>query len=149
MSPAVQAAATGRWFGQAGRLCALLVAALSLHGCGSFSLSKAEADRSILTGAVPSAAPGADPRKTSDQNTIRNAVSSANLAELAGGAIPWANVETDSQGAIFDIVESGSRSEPCRRFKATRESFSGVSMYQGEACMTRAGAWYLRGFKEG
>ncbi|TIR69061.1 MAG: hypothetical protein E5X15_27415, partial [Mesorhizobium sp.] len=35
----------------------------------------------------------------------------------------------------------------CRRFNATRESFDGVAMYQGELCIADAGGWRMQEFK--
>lgn len=130
-------------------LAALL--ALAACGVGGFSLQKAEVDRSIITGAVgvdPAAPdPGAD-GMASDQATIRNAVSSADLEALAGRPLAWANSETGSRGAVTGLVQSqpGGKGRPCRAFEVSRERFDGVAMFRGRACMTESGDWRLDNF---
>lgn len=119
-----------------------------LAGCGAggFSFEKADIDRSIVTSNVPASSSSDSANLVADQATIRNAVSSADLETLAGNAIPWANSETGSRGSIGQIAEDKSGGQLCRRFNATRESFDGVSMFKGEACMVAAGAWRLDAF---
>jgi hypothetical protein len=120
-----------------------------LAGCGGgMGLRQVEADRSILTSAVaPDTSLAADPQAMSDQTTIRNAVSSANLEELRGQALSWANADTQSRGAIFEVREIRDNSVLCRKFRTSRESFEGVALYAGETCLGRDGAWYMRSFK--
>ncbi|WP_292318625.1 RT0821/Lpp0805 family surface protein, partial [Mesorhizobium sp.] len=83
----------------------------------------------------------------SDQTTIGNAVSSADIQELGGQAVPWANAGTGSRGSITELVELKDGGLTCRRFNATRESFDGVAMYQGELCIADAGGWRMQEFK--
>ncbi len=129
------------------RSLALLAAAqLAACGVGGFSLEKAEVDHSILTSATP-AAETADPNFTADQATIRNAVSSADLESLGGKAIPWANPGTGSRGSINELAETRDTGILCRRFSASRESFDGVAMFYGRACLISEGAWRLDEFK--
>jgi hypothetical protein len=127
----------------------VVTAALPLAACGAggFSLEKAEVDRSIVTSSAPSspAAPVAD--NDSDQTTIGNAVSSADIKELGGQAVPWANAGTGSRGAITELVELKDGGLTCRRFSATRESFDGVALYKGELCLAGAGGWRMQEFK--
>ena len=69
----------------------LLGACLLLSACGSngFSMRQAEIDGTVLTGDVPAPAQGeADPGRTSDQATVRNAVSSADIADAVGRSRP-------------------------------------------------------------
>ena len=115
---------------------ALLLASAALAGCGSFKLSKVDTD--TLAG----------PNATSDETTIRNAVSSANLDELGAAPLAWANVGTDSRGSVFDIAELRDKSALCRTFKGSRESFDGVRLFNGEACMDSGGGWWMRKFEE-
>lgn len=135
-----------RLFASASPKAGLLVCALLLAGCGAggFSLEKADVDRSIVTGSVPAAAENT--QLVGDQATIRNAVSSADVESLAGTSIPWANIETGSRGTIGQIVEDKSGGQLCRRFNATRESFDGVALFRGEACMIAPGTWRLETF---
>ena len=120
---------------------------LAACGAGGFSLEKAEIDRSIVTSstnATPAVPAASD--KDSDQTTIGNAVSSADIKELGGQAVPWANSGTGSRGAITELVELQHAGRTCRTFTATRESFDGVAMYKGELCMAGAGGWRMQAF---
>jgi len=132
------------------RLSAVLVAAMSLSACaaGGFSLEKAEVDRSLVTGTVASnAQTPVDADKLSDEATIRNAVSSADIYGLGTSALPWANANTGSRGAISNLIEHKEKGSLCRKFTASRESFDGVSLYRGEACLADAGMWRMLAFQ--
>jgi hypothetical protein len=128
---------------------ALLIAAVALSGCGmgGFSLEKAEVDRSIVTGSIASGPDQVAPDLAADKATIRDAVSSADVAMLAGGAVPWANATTGSRGSISGLSENDDGSEPCRRFSTSRERYDGVTMYKGEACLVSPGFWTFTEFK--
>jgi hypothetical protein len=121
-----------------------------LSACASgFSLEKAVPDRSLVTGSIPASAPatplpGNDDR-LSDETTIRNAVSSVDLASLAGKPLAWANAETGARGEIDALAQKTRESGPCRTFRASRESFDGVRLFTGEACMA-AGSWQMTRF---
>jgi len=129
---------------KAGMLAGMLV----LCGCGAggFSLEKADVDRSIVTSSTPATSPAGDTDLAADQATIRNAVSSADIEALAGKDISWANSETGSRGAIMQLAENNAGGQLCRRFTATRESFDGVALFKGEACMVGYGAWRMQAF---
>jgi hypothetical protein len=88
-----------------------------------------------------------DQDRASDQATIRNAVSSADIQELGGQAVPWANSDTGSRGSITELAESSDNGQLCRRFTASRESFDGVALFKGEVCLAGAGAWRIQDFK--
>jgi hypothetical protein len=119
---------------------------LSLSACASgLDLGKAEVDRSLYTSAIPAASDTTmDSSQASDIATIRNAVSSADLENAGGQVLSWANSDTGSRGSITDLVEYRDKDALCRRFQATRESFDGVSMFSGDACLASAGAWRMR-----
>lgn len=122
---------------------------LPLCACasGGFSLEKAEIDQTILTGGISgNRAPAADPERLSDEATIRNAVSSADI-ELGAVPLPWANAGTGSRGTITALAEHKDKGTLCRRFTTSRESFDGVSLYQGEVCMAAPGAWRMESFE--
>ena len=75
-----------------------LVSLLTLGGCvggGMDYLASAKVDRSVSTGTVPTAPVTTD--SISDESTVRNAVSSADLHKLNGQPIPWANASTVKQ----------------------------------------------------
>jgi hypothetical protein len=126
----------------------LLAAGLTLAGCGGggFSLSKAEDPSSLTTASVP-AAPASDTQMASDQSIIRNAVSAADLQSVGQGGVSWTNTDTGSRGAISSISEYAESGATCRKFVVSRESYNGVSLYDGDACLTNEGAWQLRAFK--
>jgi 17 kDa outer membrane surface antigen len=127
---------------------ALLCAAALLSACGSggFSLEKAEVDRTFYTSNVPAPRTTVEVERVSDEATIRNAVTSADVETLAGAPLPWANAETGARGQVTGIVETRGKGSLCRSFSATRESFDGVGMYRGEACMVASGAWRMQSF---
>jgi surface antigen len=130
------------------RGAAVLVAAALGSGCASGGLlSKAEADPTVLTNSVGSVRQAADAETASDQATIRNAVSSANLEEMAGG-LAWANPGTGSRGTISDVREYRESGVLCRRFTGSRESFRGIALVTGDTCLGSDGAWWVRAFAE-
>jgi len=126
-----------------------LAAALPLAGCGTkgFSIEDAIPDRSILTNAISrKPSPPADPVVTSDEATIRNAVTSAAVDEVADNGLGWANAGTGSRGTIREIRERQEEGRLCRRFTASRESFEGVHLYRGETCLGPAKIWMMTAF---
>ncbi|MCF6109110.1 RT0821/Lpp0805 family surface protein [Mesorhizobium muleiense] len=131
------------------KAAAIVLVALPLAACfaGGFSLEQAEVDRTILTSSTPASALPIDQDRASDQATIRNAVSSADIQELGGQAVPWANSDTGSRGSITELTESRDNGQLCRRFTASRESFDGVALFKGEVCLAGAGAWRMQDFK--
>lgn len=132
------------------RVGVCVVAAAMLAGCGTagFSLESAVPDRSIVTGSVSQQqASPVDSVKVSDEAIIRAAVSSAVVEDVNEGGIGWANAATGSRGTIRDLHETRESSILCRRFTASRESFEGVHMYQGEACLGPARVWVTRSFE--
>ena len=151
MSRIAQAFDSRQWsvIASASTKAAIVAVVLPLAACGAggFSLEKAEVDRSILTSStsVPSAPVSSD--RDSDQTTIGNAVSSADIEELGGQAVPWANAGTGSRGSITELVELKDTGQTCRRFTASRESFDGVLLFKGELCMAGAGGWHMQDFK--
>ncbi len=151
MSRIAQAFDSRQWsvIASASARAAILAAALPLAACGAggFSLEKAEVDRSIVTSSAPEATSPLDQDRASDQATIRNAVSSADIERLGGQAVPWANSDTGSRGSITELAEVKDKGQLCRRFTASRESFDGVSLYRGQVCLAGAGAWRMQEFK--
>ena len=128
----------------------LLGACLVLSACGSngFSMRQAEVDATILTGDIPAAQEGeADAGWISDQATVRNAVSSADIELLSGETVRWANPQTGARGAITGLAESTRQGRLCRDFVTTRENYDGVRLFRGEACMVSAGVWRMQTFR--
>ena len=128
----------------------LLGACLVLSACGSngFSLRKAEIDSTILTGDIPAPRDGeADAARISDEATVRNAVSSADIELLSGEAVRWANPQTGARGSITGLAQSTREGRLCRDFVTTRENYDGVRLFRGEACMVSAGVWRMQAFR--
>jgi len=138
-----------RRFSQGGLL--LLVMVLSA-GCAArgITLDTIAQDRSIITGSTGTGATAqpADETMVADESTIRNAVTSADLESLpVGGELAWNNSRTGSRGRVTEIEEFREAGRPCRRFQTTRESFDGVALYSGEACLLSGSDWTLLTFR--
>ena len=126
---------------------ALLAVGLLVAGCGAGSASlQAQTDPSMVGAVSPQTAASGDVEKLSDEATIRNAVTSADVSQISGNEIAWANADTGSKGAISALVESKEQGQLCRKFTTTRESFDGVALYEGKACMAAPGNWQMLAF---
>ncbi|HEX8045963.1 RT0821/Lpp0805 family surface protein [Rhizobium sp.] len=128
---------------------AMAVAIFSLGGCvsgGMDVLSSAKVDRSVATGTIPTAPVTAD--SVSDETTVRNAVTSADLHKLNGQPVPWANASTGSAGVIDTIVENSASGQVCRQFRTTRHSYQGIANFSGRTCLLGQGEWQLLSFQQ-
>ncbi len=127
---------------------ALCLGSSALSGCTSsldlFGGSD-KVDRSLSTGTVPSHSQQSG-TALSDEATVRNAVTSADLAKVAGMPLPWANTATGSAGVVSEIREARSDGHICRDFTTTRHSYEGIAMFSGQACLTGSGDWMLTAF---
>ncbi len=122
------------------------MAALPLVACGSAGgLSKVDADPALVTGSVEQTEV-VDSTQNSDANTVRNAISAANLDMSGGVPLLWANRDTGSRGTVNQISESEKDGIICRKFETSRESFEGVSLYHGNACQGADGQWFMQAF---
>jgi surface antigen len=121
-----------------------------LAACASRSADiEAAVDDTITTAAIPAdPAAASDPVQISDETTIRNAVSSADLEAVAETGISWANTDSGSRGAITTLAEYRRQGQLCRSFEASRESYDGVNLYAGETCRASDGAWRMLKFQE-
>jgi surface antigen len=129
---------------------ALLCACATLSACasGGFSLKQAEVDHTFYTSDIPAGTNDrTDLGRLSDEATIRNAVTSADIESLGGGAVAWANADTGARGSITGLVEYKDKGVLCRRFSTSLESFNGVALFKGEACLASAGAWRMQRFE--
>lgn len=120
-----------------------LVLLLACSGCATgATIGSAGLDRDTLTGSIP---PPADDR-LSDELTIRNAVSSADLAALGAKPLAWANRDTGAAGTVEAIVEFKDGGTVCRRFNAVIENYEGVRLHSGTACLVD-GSWRMTKFE--
>lgn len=79
-----------------------------------------------------------------DEDTIRLAVTTADLSKLPGNAISWANQATGSSGIISDVQQRVEAGQTCRSFKATRSAYDGVILYEGDVCLDGGSGWWTR-----
>lgn len=113
----------------------LIVMACALSGCttGAMDLfdSSPKVDRSLSTATVPTRST----ESVSDEKTVLNAVSSADLIKLGTAPLPWANTSTGSAGVVSDIHEVSLNNQVCRQFLTTRHSYEGIARMRGNACL--------------
>ena len=105
--------------------------------------SASKVDRSISTGTV---AGGQSETSLSDEATVRNAVTSADLDRIGTTPLPWANAATGSAGVVSSIREARNTGKVCRDFTTTRHSYEGIAVFSGQACLLRGGDWLLTAF---
>lgn len=84
----------------------------------------------------------------SDEVTVTNAVTSADVAKIGGNPIPWANASTGSAGVITTVLEENQDGIHCRQFRTTRHSYMGIARFLGRTCMEGNGNWKLLSFQE-
>jgi len=89
-------------------------------------------------------AEGAERDRLLDEDTIRHAVTSADLKSLEEGPLNWANQSTGSSGVISEVTQRKVDGQTCRSFTATRNAYNGVTLYQGDLCLDRRTGWWTR-----
>jgi hypothetical protein len=105
--------------------------------------------KSVDTTVKTSSVPVSGGERSSDETTVRNAVSSADLGKTAGNPIPWANAASGSAGIINTIAESqDAAGRKCRDFVTTRHSYQGIANFSGRTCMVNSGEWMLLNFDQ-
>lgn len=131
-----------------GIIAAMGIALLSLSGCttgGMDLFSSAKVDKSVTTGAVSKTPPASD--TVSDEVTVRNAVTSADLSKLKGQPLAWANASTGSAGVIDTIVENNATGQVCRQFRTTRHAYDGIANFYGKTCLVGDNEWQVLAFQ--
>lgn len=129
-----------------GSFVAMLVLCLPLCGCvgSAFDFAgSASVDKSISTATI-SQTKSLDGR--SDEATVRNAVSSADLEKLGANPLPWANSSTGSAGVVSAIREERQDGLVCRHFSTTRHAYDGIANFSGRTCLIGQGQWQLLSF---
>lgn len=117
-----------------------------LAGCVSLDLFGGDkVDKSLSTASVPNQP---NTQTLSDDATIRNAVTSADLAKISDSPLPWANAATGSAGVVTAIREDRTTGFVCRDFDTTRHSFEGIASYSGQACLSETGEWLMTRFSQ-
>ncbi len=122
---------------------AVLPLCVALCGCMSFDFFDSKADTGLTTNAVT---PKKSQDRVSDEATVRNAVTSADLARLGDTPLPWANASTGSAGVVSAIRENRANGAVCRSFTTTRHAYDGIANFSGDACLAPNGEWQLMRF---
>jgi hypothetical protein len=140
------ASQTPHTYGLHGTVRLALVLALCAFGsaCSLTSITERAVDSNTTAAISPQTVATGDTETVSDEVTVRNAVSSVDPS--ASLQIPWANADTGSRGAITALIERKENDVLCRSFTTTRESFDGVALYRGKACMDDGGSWQMMAF---
>lgn len=113
-------------------------------GAGLDFLGPSGVDKSVATNTV---SVGRSADSVSDEVTVRNAVTSADLAKMQGNPLPWANTATGSAGVVTSINEASEDGRVCRTFETSRHSYRGIAKFDGKACMAGDGNWQLLSFQ--
>lgn len=127
------------------KLAAVCALVLPLGACSLSRTAALEDERALVTSSIakPVVVEGID---STDAEVIKNAVASADTAiepELA-----WSNPDTGSRGTIKAIDKFvGSHGQKCKKFQTTVDSFTGISLYNGETCEARKDSWVLSWFR--
>ena len=128
------------------RLVAVATLTLALTGCmGMDLMGGPKVDKSLSTATISTAKPA---ETASDETTVRNAVSSADLGKLGAEPLPWANASTGSAGVVSVIREDTASGHVCRQFDTTRHSYDGIAYFTGQACLAGNGEWQLVNFQK-
>lgn len=118
---------------------AVLPLAMGLSGCMSFDLFGGGADATVTNSVSPKKSPDA----VSDEATVRNAVTSADLARLGTSSLPWANASTGSAGVVTSVSENRINGTVCRSFVTTRHAYDGIANFTGDTCLDGSGQWQI------
>lgn len=137
----------------------LLGSILALGGCtfsgdsvqkdfSTGAISIADSTPSIAVDPFAQTAPSSqDPSTTDrllDEDTIRLAVTAADLSKLSDQGLDWANQATGSSGVITNIEQRVEAGQTCRSFKATRNAYDGIVLYDGDICLDNGSGWWTR-----
>lgn len=113
---------------------------MALSGCMTFDLFDSRTDSTVTTSSV---APQKSAEAVSDEATVRNAVTSADLSRLGAASLPWANASTGSAGVVTSVSENRVNGAVCRSFVTTRHAYDGIANFTGDACLGANGEWKL------
>lgn len=136
---------TKRYWTRGHGILAVMMGGFILSGCmsGLDLFSDSGVDKTVHTGTVQNG----NAERLTDEITVRNAVSSADLLRTGGNPIPWANSASGSAGVISRIAENRDRDgRPCRDFVTTKHSYQGIANFTGRTCLGNTGEWLLLAF---
>jgi len=125
---------------------AVMMSGVVLSGCMS-GLDLFSSDSNVDTTVRTNTVPNGNADRLTDEITVRNAVSSADLVRAGGNPIPWANSASGSAGVISSIAENqDAAGRTCRDFVTTKHSYQGIASFTGRTCMGNTGEWLLLAF---
>lgn len=136
---------TKRYWARGLGVFAVMMSGVTLTGCmsGLDLFSDSKVDTSLRTSTISNG----NAERLTDEITVRNAVSSADLARAGGSPIPWANSASGSAGVISTIAENrDTAGRTCRDFVTTKHSYQGIANFTGRTCMSNSGEWLLLAF---
>lgn len=93
---------------------------------------------------VPEAADERTTDRLLDEDTLRLAVTTADLNAIPVDGLGWASAATGASGKITNIVERKSDGVTCRSFSASRQAYDGLTAYTGEVCLDPRSGWWTR-----
>ncbi len=140
---------TGLWFVQAPigpAFATMILAGLVLGGCAlDIPIKTIEPGPTVVTGSVQPV--GATEKiDQGDTKIINDTVAQAPVQPAAPSLLDWRNPETGNRGTVSAINEFiADDQRKCRKFKTTLDSFTGISLYNGESCELHDGLWVLTG----
>ncbi|WP_424550298.1 RT0821/Lpp0805 family surface protein [Shinella sp.] len=126
-------------------IAAAMICGAVLSGCmsGLDMFSDSNVDKTVRTNTVTNG----NTERLTDEITVRNAVSSADILRTGGSPIPWANSASGSAGVISSIAENhDNNGRTCRDFVTTKHSYQGIANFSGRTCLGNSGEWLLLAF---
>lgn len=140
-----------------GRLLVVILTAGALAGCAVSGNAIDNATTvSAITMAEPAPTIAADPFIQSDiqddrvtdrlldEDTLRLAVTTADLSSVPADGLGWASAATGAHGKVTNIVETKNDGVTCRAFAASRQAYDGITLYNGEVCLDPRSGWWTR-----
>jgi surface antigen len=127
-------------------ISAVVALATSLGGCSVSRTVALEQEPEVITSSVtkPIKAEGID---STDAELIKSMVAEAEDETASSNMLAWSNPDTGNRGTIMAIDKFvGSHGQKCKKFQTTVDSFAGISVYNGETCEMKKGAWVLSWF---
>ena len=127
-------------------IMAALALSTSVAGCSISRTAALEQEPEVITSSItkPIKAEGID---STDAELIKTVVAGAEDSSLESNMLAWSNPDTGNHGTIMAIDRFvGSHGQSCKKFQTTVDSFTGISVYNGEACEMEKGSWVLSWF---
>lgn len=129
------------------RIGAVLLVVGGLGACTMTSKTAALKDEDVLVTGSVAAPVKRDGVDGTDAEVIKKVVTTVEPASSQTSELAWSNPDTGNSGTILAIDKFvGSHGQKCKKFQTTIDSFMGISLYDGETCEVKSGAWVLSWF---